>query len=369
VDSFAVIDGAGGGGQMLRNAVALSAVTGRPVQVVNVRGGRPRPGLRPQHQAGVRAVAEVCGAQLSGGEIGSREIAFVPGEIEARHGVRVDVGTAGSVTLILQSVLPALAHAPEGSTLTLIGGTDVPFSPPFEYLQHVLRPALAQLGPVVELELVGRGFYPKGGGEVRARVMPAPIRPISWMERGRLTIIRGRSYSLGLPEHIAMRMRDSARRIVSSACPKVEIELEVTPQGHSTGCGIALWAETETGRALGASALGERGKPAERVGEEAGKALLRELRSGSAIDGHLADQLVVWLALAEGVSEFTTSRATDHLSNAIAVAEAVAGARFAVEEGEVVRVRAERPWKRESVERGASRPRPGEEEGQDDRKD
>jgi RNA 3'-terminal phosphate cyclase (ATP) len=353
MDTPVVIDGATGGGQMLRNAVALSAVTGRPVRVVNIRGGRPRPGLRPQHLAGVRAVAEACGAQLDGGEIGSREISFIPRGIQARHGVRVDVGTAGSIALILQSILPALTHAPEESNLTLIGGTDVPFSPPFEYLQHVLRPALAQLGPVAELELIGRGFYPKGGGEVRARVAPAPIRPISWMARGRLTVIRGRSYSLGLPEHIATRMRDSARRIVSSACPKVEIELEVTPEGRSTGCGIALWAETEAGRALGASALGERGKPAERVGEEAGKALLRELHAKAAVDSHLADQLVVWLALAEGASEFTTSRATDHLANAIAVAEAVAGARFSVEEGEVVRVRAERPWERESVERGA----------------
>ncbi len=169
----------------------------------------------------------------------------------------------------------------------------------------------------------------------------APVRPISWIERGRLTGIRGRSYSLGLPEHIATRMRDAARRIVSSASPEVEIELEIAPSGHSTGCGIALWAETEAGRALGASALGARGKPAERVGEEAANALLRELKPKGAVDSHLADQLVVWLALAEGRSEFTTSRVTEHVTNAIAVAEAITGARFAVEEGEPARVRCE----------------------------
>jgi RNA 3'-terminal phosphate cyclase (ATP) len=333
------INGASGGGQMLRNAVALSAVTGRPVRVVNIRSGRPRPGLQPQHLAGVRAVAEVCGAELTGGEIGSREIAFVPRPIEARRGWRIDVGTAGSVALIFQSLLPALAHAAGESGLTLTGGTDVPFAPPFEYLQHVLRPALAQLGPTVELQLIGRGFYPRGGGEVRAHVTPAPVHPISWIERGRITRIRGRSYSLGLPEHIAVRMRDAAQRLVSSACPKVEIELEVTTSGHSTGCGIALWAETDTGRALGSSSLGERGKPAERVGEEAANALLRELRTKAAVDSHLADQLIVWLATAQGPSEFTTSRLTDHLTNAITVAEAMTEARFTVGAGEPATIR------------------------------
>ncbi len=341
------IDGSAGGGQMLRNAVALSAVTGRAVCVTNIRGARPQPGLRPQHLMAVRAVAGVCGATLRGAEIGSREIEFRPGEIASVTGLRLDIGTAGSVLLVLQSLLPALAFARAPSELTLIGGTDVPFAPPFEHFAQIFLPALAEIGPRVEVTLVRRGFYPKGGGEVHITVgqerVSCPVRFFNWLERGNVATINGRSYSQGLPAHIAERMRDTAVNVLAGAGHRAEVELEIVPKGPSEGCGIVLWAECSGGSRLAGSSLGRRGKRAEEVGREAAHELLQELESGAAVESHLADQMIVWMALADGPSEFTTRRITDHVRNAVIVAEAMAGAQFTLEEGRPTRVRCAPP--------------------------
>ena len=335
-----IVDSAQGGGQMLRNAVALSAVSGRSVRVVNIRGARPQPGLRPQHLLAVRAVAEICGARLVGAQIGSREIEFWPGGIRSKTDWRLDVGTAGSLTLVQQCLLPVLSQSPAPSTLTLVGGTDVPFSPPHDYFTSIFLPALAELGPRVESRLLARGFYPKGGGEVAVRISPAAIRPILWSGRGALVRVRGKSYSMGLAAHIAQRMRDSALRVFAAAGVRgAEVELEVVSSGRSEGCGIIVWAECDGGRRLAGSALGRRGKSAKQVGEEAARALLSELESGAAVDTHLADQLIVWLTLASGASQFTTSHMTDHLRSASQVAEAVTGVQIRTEEGPPARVR------------------------------
>lgn len=328
-----VIDGSAGGGQMLRNAVALSAVTGRPLRVENVRGARPRPGLRPQHVSAVQALARACGAEVVGAEIGSRELEFRPGRVEAQSACGTDVGTAGSLTLVLQCLLPPLARTSGESTLTLIGGTDVPFAPPLDYFAEVFAPALAELGPRVEVELDARGFYPAGGGRIRVRLAPpAAIRGVRWSDRGPLRWVRGRAFSAGLPGHIVERMRAAALDTLGAEHIRdAEIELEAGPRGGGEGCGITLWAECEGGRRFGGSALSRPGKPAERVGQEAARALVKELRAPGALDSHLADQMVVWLAVAEGPSEFTTGEASEHLRSAVEVARAVAGATFVIE--------------------------------------
>jgi len=336
------IDGSSGGGQMLRNAVALSAVTGRPVRVENIRSARPRPGLRPQHLAGVRAVAAVSGASLTGAEIGSRTVEFRPGRRSTETRWRFDVGTAGSVLLVLQSLLPALACGPTPSTLTLTGGTDVPFSPPFDYFAQVFAPALARLGPRLDVHLSQRGFYPKGGGEIEVAIRPAPaIGSFAWTERAPVTAIRGLCYSQRLPEHIVPRLRDAAvEALLAAGQASVDVETEIVDTGPSEGCGLVLWADCGEGR-LGAAALGRRGVPAERVGREAVDRLLREIDSGAAVDEHLGDQLVVWMAMAEDPSEVTVAAITDHIRCAAEVAEAVAGARFTLEEGPPARVKCE----------------------------
>ena len=219
----------------------------------------------------------------------------------------------------------------------------MPFAPPFVYLRVVCAPALAVVGRRVEVWVERRGFYPRGGGEIEVVVGASPgLAPASWTERGAPKTLRGRSYSLGLPGHIAERMREAAVGVLRGAgCGEAEIEVEVVERGRSEGCGIALWAECDGDRRLGGSALGRRGKRAEEVGREAAEALLAELEGGGAVDSHLADQLVVWLALARGRSEFTTSRVTEHLRLAAEVAEAMVGCRVAIEEGRPARVRCE----------------------------
>jgi RNA 3'-terminal phosphate cyclase (ATP) len=336
-----VIDGGAGGGQMLRSAVALAAVSGRSVRVTNIRGSRPKPGLRAQHLTAVRAAARVCRGELTGAELGSREVEFRPGEIQGRTGWRLDVGTAGSVTLVLQCLLPALALAPTPSELTLTGGTDVPFAPPFDYFEQVFLPAVRSLGARVDVALAQRGFYPKGGGQVQIRVSPATsIAPATWLSRGEAVRVAGRSYSQGLASHIPERMRTSAlRALAAGGRGEAEIELEVVAGGRSEGCGIALWAECEDGRRLGGSALGRRGRRAEEVGEEAARVALRELASGTAVDGRLADQMIAWMALATGASEISTAVLTDHIRSACYVTAAMTGAQFSLDDGPPARVR------------------------------
>lgn len=337
------IDGSTGGGQMLRNAVALSAVAGRPVRVTNIRGARPKPGLRPQHLLALNAVARACSAELTGAEIGSRTIEFRPGHIVPQTDQRLDVGTAGSVTLILQCILPALAAAPAKSSLTLVGGTDVPFAPPFDYFAHVFVPALAARGPRVNSTLARRGFYPKGGGQIEVVVEPSGgIEPFTWGHRRPVVHVRGRSYSQGLPSHIVPRMRKAALAVLEAAgYTSAEIAEEIAERGSSDGCGIVLWAECEGGGRLGASALGRRGKRAEEVGEEAARELIAEVKADGALDRRLADQMIVWMALAEAPCELTTSRLTDHIRAAADVAGAIAGARFWFDDGPPARVRCE----------------------------
>ncbi len=343
------IDGSAGGGQMLRNAVALSAVLQRPVRVTHIRGTRPKPGLRPQHLAGVRAAAALCSAAVTGAEIGSQEIIFRPTGPCHRDAWRFDIGTAGSVTLLLQCLLPSLALGIAPTTVTLTGGTDVPFSPPFDYFARVFAPALARLDPRLTSHIECRGFYPRGGGAVQVGVRSARfIQPFCWTERGSVSSIRGLSYSQGLPGHIAERMRAAAIDALTRAGePKPDIDLDVAARGPSPGCGLVLWTESETGHDLAGSSLGRRGTRAEQVGNEAACMLLHEMDSGAAVETHLADQLIVWMALASGTSEMTVTEVTPHVRCAIEVAEAAAGARFHAEDGPPARIRCDpptRPW-------------------------
>lgn len=324
------VDGSEGGGQILRTAVALSAIGGRAVRVVNIRKARPKPGLQPQHLLGVRAIAELCAAQVKGAELNSTEIEFIPGPLSPREESSLDVGTAGSVTLLLQALLPCLAAAGGKRRLILRGGTNVPFSPPVDYMREVLCPALGEMGVSIEVEVARRGFYPKGGGEVRVSVQAqdAP-RALRRMERGGLKGIRGVVYSCRLPEHVPQRIAKAAASRLERAGYAATIEYDVNAPSGSPGCGVVLVAEFERA-ALGADALGEVRKPAEKVGEEAAERLLEEIQSGAAVDSHLGDQLVVWAALARGESQYAASRATDHLRSAVAVTAEMLDTRFAL---------------------------------------
>ena len=322
------IDGAEGeaGGQILRTAVGLSCVTGKPVKIFNVRKGRPVPGLKAQHLKAVEAAAKLCNAQVRGLGIGSQEIEFVPKEISAEK-LQIDVGTAGSVTLVLQTLMMPAALAGKEIIFELTGGTHVPWSPTTGYFRHVLCEFLGKMGVAVESETLAYGFYPKGGGKVMVIVKPSSvIRPISLTSRGKLVFTEGWSSASKdlMKGRVAERQMDAAEKILGP----IKESVKYVPS-LSTGSGITL-ASFFGNCFLGASSIGERGKSAEKVGQEAASLLKKSLDSEACLDGWMADQILPYLALAKGKSEVSVAEVTRHARTNISIIERFLDARFKI---------------------------------------
>ena len=319
-----VIDGSygEGGGQILRTALTLAAITGRAIRIEKIRAGRKNPGLAAQHLTGVRAIAAVCRAHVAGDELGSQSLTFTPGGPPQPGHYRFDVaearqgGSAGATTLVLQTILLPLTLANGDSTVVIRGGTHVAWSPPFDYVLDVWLPTLSRMGVEAGLELVRWGWYPVGQGEIRAAIKGRGtglrLSPLTLARRGELRRVWGRAVAANLPAHIPQRMADRARSLLAAAGVEAQIE-PLRVRAACAGAGIFLTAEYQGVRA-GFSALGARGKPSEQVAEEAVAALLAHRESGAALDQHLADQLVVPLALADGESSFSVERVTRHLT-------------------------------------------------------
>jgi RNA 3'-phosphate cyclase len=338
-----LIDGSHGegGGQILRTALALSVITGKPFLIEKIRALRPSPGLMAQHLTGIRVVTSLTGSRAVGASKGSGTLEFSPAPLTSGSGM-VDVGTAGSVTLILQSILLPLVLAKRESQLSLTGGTDVAWSPPVDYVTRVLLPHIAARAEI-GLHLVRRGYYPKGGGRIDLRIRPIrserPEEDIDLAGRGRLVEVKGVSHASGVlgEARVAERQARAAREALASLNTRAIIRTEYV-DSPSIGSGITLWAlfaPTEAdpgGRAaiLGGDALGARGKRAEKVGIEAARELLDEIRSGAAVDRHCADHLIPLLGLVGG--RMKTSRITGHILSNIYVTERFLDAGFAVDE-------------------------------------
>jgi RNA 3'-terminal phosphate cyclase (ATP) len=300
-----------GGGQILRTALSLAAITNRPFRMTRIRARRGDAGLKAQHLRAVEAVAAICGARVEGASLGSQNLMFEPGQI-APGDFHFDVGTAGSTSLILQTLLPPLAHAGAASRLEIRGGTHVRWSPCFDYLRLHWLPFVRKIGLDAEIEMERAGFYPAGGGIVRATIRPgASFSPLRVRERGSLMRIRGISAVARLHVRVAERQRDQATQRIAGRSLPFDCEVVLMPSG-SPGTMLLLLAEFERSQAC-FFALGERGKPAERVADDAVDELFDFLDGEGAVDSHLADQLILLLALAPGASELTTSRVTGHL--------------------------------------------------------
>ncbi len=364
-----------GGGQVLRTALSLAAILGQPVEILNIRAGRKQPGLRPQHVQSVRAAAAICNARLEGVQEHSRELRFEP-QTPPQPGAYVfDIGTAGAATLVLQTVLLPLALSGGRSSVVVRGGTHVAWSPLFDYVEQVYLPALAALSIDCRAELVKWGFYPRGGGEIRATIQPSPalagidpalagldpspalagldpslalagLRPSQaappWTQpRGELASLSVLSAAANVDNQVTARQASQAYNRLAAARPGVAPQTRLTnPPSLGPGTCVFVLAEYEGGVRAGFTGYGRQGYPAERVADDAVDACLAFHASGAPVDAHLADQLILPLALHGRAMSFRASQITQHLLTNIWVVEQFLGRRFDVngqpgESGEV----------------------------------
>lgn len=302
-----------GGGQILRSALTLSMITGKPFRIERIRAKRSKPGLLRQHLTAVQAAAAVCGAQVTGAAAGSQTLSFVPGRIKGGE-YDFAIGSAGSCTLVLQTVLPALWFADGSSTLVVSGGTHNPAAPPADFLIRTWLPLMRSAGVDMDIELVRHGFYPAGGGEIVARVRPASaLHPFELVSRGELLGTKAIAIVAGVPVDVAKR------ELAGVAARLGNVEQELRVLSSREGPGNALLVELRYPEVTEIfTAFGERGLPAEAVADKVAKEAGGFRDGSAAIDEHLADQVLLPMALA-GRSTFTTCRASLHLQTNIAV--------------------------------------------------
>jgi RNA 3'-terminal phosphate cyclase (ATP) len=321
------IDGSAGegGGQILRTSLALSLCSGAPVRFTRIRAGRARPGLMRQHLTAVRAAAEIGRAEVSGAEIGAAELTFRPRAVTP-GAYRFNVGSAGSTTLVLQTVLPALLAASGPSELVIEGGTHNPGAPPFDFLERAFLPLLARLGPRVTARLEARGFYPAGGGRLHVTVAPAPLGRLDLPERGE---IRERSVTAvvaNLPAAIAHRELQAAAEILGWDRGALHAEVLKNEPGPGNVVTVAIESEHVTEVFTG---FGEKGVSAETVAGRAASEAKRYLEAGVPVGEHLADQLILPMAIGGGGS-FSTTAPSSHTTTQIDLIERLLGARIAI---------------------------------------
>ena len=337
-----VIDGrqGEGGGQVLRTSLSLAALTGRPFQLTNVRGNRSKPGLRPQHLTAVRAAAAICGAELEGADLNSDGLIFRPSHPPSGGSYYFDVGEAshsghssGAVTLVIQALLWPLLFADRPSTVTLRGGTQVSFSPPYHYFAEVARPAFARFGADFRCELQNWGWQTAGNGVMVTTINPIDQLHAAVFEPIASRAVKGVAAVSNLPAHIPQRMGQRATNLLAAMGFQPDIQ-PIRAHGDGPGAGIVLWLAQ-----AGFSALGRPGLPAEKVAETAVTELSAFIDDHeAAVDEHLADQLLIPMALASGRSHFTANKISLHtetnadlLRQWLGVAIAIEGRRVQVD--------------------------------------
>jgi len=329
------IDGSqkSGSGTILRFSVALASILSKPLHIYNIRQNRPQPGLRPQHLEAVLTAGKLCDAELQGAEINSRELWFKPKKIKGGK-IKAEIGTAGSIPMLLMTVLPICAFAENTVHLQVSkGGTDVHHSPTINYVRFVLLPTLKRMGLDTNLTVQKYGYYPKGMGEVTITVEPCKtLNPILLEKIGKIKTIKGVSVCTFLADRrVAERQAKAANNYLRERGYTADIQI-INDKSNplQKGSSIVLWAETDTNVILGADAIGEIRKTSETVGREAAEKFYRELSGKPTVDIHLADMLILYMALAKGKSAFLTRAISDHLETNIWLAEKILDVKFNV---------------------------------------
>lgn len=321
-----------GGGQILRTATALAAVKKAPCHVFNIRKGRPKPGLQTQHLLGLQALTELCNGRVEGDYLNSTEIKFFPGEIY-KEKILIKIPTAGSITLILQTLIPVCLFAKKSVEIDFDGGaTDTFFSPSIDHFRFVFLKILEKLGVKIEILILKRGFYPEGGAKVKVKIFPSKPKSINLTERGnfkKILAISGASESL-INKKVSERQLMGVREVLGKLNLPMEERVEYY-QTQSPGSQICLIAKFEN-TVIGTDNLGKIGKRAEDVGKEAALALLKEQKSGACLDKYLADQILPYMALAGKKSQITVPEITNHAKTNIWVIERFLKGKFEIKE-------------------------------------
>jgi len=325
-----------GGGQSLRTAVCFSIALGVPIHVTRIRAGRKVPGLRPQHSATIKILGEICSAEVDGAEVGSTELRFSPGEVKSAHG-SFDLGTAASIPLVLQAVVPALSLAEASYDLELVGGTDVPWAPTSDYLDRVVSPAMGAAGIRFSFLVGRRGYYPNGGGKATVHIDPCErVEPFSLGSTrgpgdsgsGNVSLV---SRCGRLPVGVAERQARAAISTLRSRGVEVAEKVVSLEDSYSPGSST-LVSISGDGCYIGGDAIGARGRPAETVGREASERFLDGFSTRARVDAHLADMLAPVLSLSKSPSSLMIPYVTEHLKTSLHVAAQFTSATHTIED-------------------------------------
>lgn len=336
------IDGAkfSGSGTIVRQAVALSALTGRPTRIFNARIRRSKPGLRPQHIRVVEAIRDLVSGEVGGLSVGSTDVSFRPGAPAAGRRYVWDIGTAGSTTMLALALLPVLTFASSPVTVEVRGGVFQDYAPSVFHLQHAVLPLLHRMGCAAELTMIRPGYVPRGGGVLELTVRPIGsfLRSLTLEEAGPVVRVWGIALASHLrARRVGPRMAEAACHVLAHAGYRAEIDIRDDVESLQPGAALALFADLSNGTRLGADQAGALGRPAEVIGKHVAGQLLEEIGGGGSIDRFTGDQLVPFSALASGVSIFRTAAVTEHLLANLWLAQRFLGATGTVD-GPVVRI-------------------------------
>jgi RNA 3'-terminal phosphate cyclase (ATP) len=342
LDSMIEIDGSmhSGSGTLLRYAVALATLIGEPLHMTRIRAKRPKPGLRAQHLKAVTSCCEISQGLVEGAEVGSQEIIYRPGDAVKGGDFEFDIGTAGSATMAAFTLIPPCLFGRETSRLIITGGLFQDFAPSFFHTQNVLVPLLRRMGSDVTLDMLRPGYVPKGGGRLRMVVNPrrSPLQPLRMMKQGNIDTIQGVALSSHLGEQrVSLRMADTCGAILKRKGYAPDIRVMEDLKSVQRGAALALWGQTDSGCLLGADQAGKPGRRSEAIGDFVARSFLQDLDSGATTDRHLADQLILFAALAAGTSEYTIPAVTEHVTANLWLVQKMLGVEAHLE-GKIVRV-------------------------------
>jgi RNA 3'-terminal phosphate cyclase (ATP) len=336
------IDGAqkSGSGTVVRFAVGLAALLGEELHLTNIRAKREKPGLRPQHLKAIEALRDVCHGSLNGGKVGSREICFKPGGRAKGGDYEWDIGTAGSTTLLVMTLLPAALFATRAMGLKISGGLFQDFAPSAYHMQFVLLPILKRMGITAGLSVIRPGYVPRGGGIIQVNIDPVvgKIKPIRLVEPGSVNRIQGIALASHLEQRkVSERMIRKCRELLESEGYEVQIEAVHDTLAQQRGAALAIYTRTSSGCILGADRAGAPGRTSEAIGEHVARNLIEDLAIGATVDRYLADQLILYAALADGISEYRIPRLTEHVETNLWLVESILQAKTELI-GNIVRI-------------------------------